>query len=157
MADNRIVFLSHPITDYISAAGGYRPDRKDIVKNVIAAIKGSGSCLVECAALNEDYGKIRLTPEEFTAYDVAALNRCTEFALFSTLRPTADMYLELGIALARKVQCAIFLPSGARVTYMVEALADTESIDLMRFEREKDLPVIVSEYYRARFQDQEEA
>lgn len=142
----KLVFLSHPVMDYVSSTGPFRSDKRLLLERVVRAIESTGNYHVECAGLNERYGERRLTPEQFTQYDIDALQRCEEFIMVSTLPPTPDMCLELGVALGRRVPCSIFLPSGTRVTSMVRGLASLERLALVKFDEDAALPASIERH-----------
>lgn len=140
------VFLGHPVTDWTSANGEFRPSRKALVRDVIETLRDL-EFDVMCAAVNEDYGAADISPSEFTRYDVESLEEADAFVLMTTERLTRDMYLETGIALARNIPIFFFVPASARVTYMIHGLVDMDRISITQYDAESQLPDLVRERF----------
>jgi len=91
------IFLGHPVTDFQGRDGIYRPEKKEVLERIISELKRL-KYEVMCAAINEEYGKTKLEPEQFTKYDIESIKNCDQFILYTSERLTNDMYLEIGIA-----------------------------------------------------------
>lgn len=137
------VFLGHPVTDWTSSNGEFRPSRKALVRGVIKSLRDL-EYEVMCAAVNEDYGAVDISPREFTRYDVESLEKADLFVLMTTERLTRDMYLETGIALGRNIPIFFFVPASTRVTYMIHGLVDMNQITITQYDAEAELPNLVS-------------
>lgn len=140
-------FLAHPVSDFQSSDGSYRPEKEQFLSAVIEAIQHLG-IEVHCAATNEDYGRIKLEPEEFTRYDVDSIRNSELFLLVTSERVTRDMYLELGIAYAKSIPIFLFVPASAyrrHVTYMLLGFEAAGEISITSFDSEGDVPGLVQE------------
>lgn len=140
--NTQTAFLSHPVTEYLSEKGGYYPDKRRLIENSIEAIQSLG-IEVECAALNEDFGRVKLTPVEFTAYDIDAISRSTVFILVATNRVSRDMYLETGLAWAKGIPVCFFVPKDAWLTYMILGMEEMSKLRVFRFESESEIPDMI--------------
>ena len=139
------VFLSHLVSDYLADNGQFRPEKRQFVAEAIGALQEVGYA-VECAALHEDYGAVKLLPVEFTAYDLAAIARCSLFVLITAERVSADMYLEVGLAAALGLPIVVFIPASARLTYMLHGLEELGRVRVVRFNAEGDLPALIARH-----------
>lgn len=138
------VFLAHPVTDWTSTSGEYRPRRKELVRDVIRELQDM-NFKVRCAAINEDYGATQLEPNEFTRYDVKSILESDIFVLITTERLTRDMYLETGIALGEGIPVFFIVPASARVTYMIHGLVDMGDIVVEEYDSEGNIAGVVRE------------
>jgi hypothetical protein len=148
------IFLGHPVTDWTSSDGEFRPSRKALVRRVITTLRDL-EFEVMCAAVNEDYGAVDISPSEFTRYDVESLETADAFILMTTERLTRDMYLETGIALARDIPIFFFVPASTRVTYMIHGLVDMNRISITQYDAESELPDLIRAVIGARSHSEE--
>jgi nucleoside 2-deoxyribosyltransferase len=141
-------FLAHPVSDYQGSDGVYRPEKQQFLSSVISSLQSLG-IVVECAALNEDYGRIKLEPREFTQYDVDAIKRSDMLILVTSERITRDMYLEVGIAYALELPVFMFIPASAyrrHVTYMILGFEEQGSVKLYPYDSEAEVPKLIQHH-----------
>ena len=138
------VFLSMPISDNLAADGMFRPEKRAFYENVINAIKDL-QFEVECAALNEDWGRIKLPTVQFTEYDVEAINRSDFLILVTSERLTRDMYLEIGIAIGLNLPVFLFIPASAHLTFMMEGLEEMAKVKVVKYDAESEVPRLIQE------------
>ena len=138
-------FLSHPVSDYLAKDGTYRPERRAFVAGAIDALLEL-KIEVECAALHEDYGRIKLEPVEFTSYDVEAIERSNLLVLVTSERLTRDMYLEVGIAFALGLPIYLFIPASAyrrHITYMILGFESKGKVKVYQYDSETEVPGLI--------------
>ena len=141
-ASNLIVFLSMPISDNLAKDGTFRPEKRVFYGKVIEVLEDIG-LKVECAALNEDWGNISLPTIEFTAYDLEAISRSDLLVLVTSERLTRDMYLEVGLTLARDLPVLFCIPASAHVTFMIQGLEEMGKIQTVKYDSEADVPELL--------------
>jgi hypothetical protein len=138
------LFVSLPITENLASDGTFRPERESAYGAVFGEL-ANYDMFVESAALHEDWGRIEISPEEFTRYDFEALQRADALLAVTCTALTRDIYLELGFAAARGLRLLIVVPSRCRITYMITGLVDRGQAIVRRFESESQLAEIVNE------------
>ena len=133
-----------PISDNLARNGTFRPEKRAFYGQVIRSLEGLG-LHVECAALNEDWGRTKLPPVQFTDYDLAAIQRSDLLVLVTCERLTRDMYLEMGLMLSRNKPVVLFIPASAHVTFMVQGLEQMAKIKIVTYDAEADVPNLIDE------------
>ncbi len=141
------LFLGHPVTDFQGSDGSYRPEKKAVLEKIITALVEM-KYDVTCAALNEEYGRIKLDPEEFTRYDIESIKNCDLFILYTSERLTSDMYLEIGIAYGYDKSIMLVVPPSAYrryLTFMILGLEKLGKIQIIVYESENEIPTLLAE------------
>lgn len=138
----KYAFLSHLVSDYLARDKTFRPEKQAFVESAAHAISDLGY-EVQSAGRNEQYGRIKLEPVEFTAYDIEAIQRSSLFALIASERLTQDMYLEVGVAIALGIPTFFFIPASARVTYMIYGLETCGKLTIGRYDAEAEVPDLI--------------
>lgn len=141
---HRSVFLSIPVSDSLAGDGTFRPERREFYENVIIGLKAL-QLDVECAALNEDWGRIKLPPVQFTNFDVKAIERSDLLVLVTSERLTRDMYLEIGMATALKLPVFLFIPASTHLTFMMEGLKEIGKVEVVRYDAESEVPKLIQD------------
>jgi hypothetical protein len=144
------IFLAHPVTDYQASDGKYRPEKKEILVNIIKTLTDM-DINVKCAAINENYGEIKLEPEQFTEYDIESIKACDRFILFTSERLTSDMYLEIGIAHGCNKNILLIVPASAYrryLTFMILGLEKLGMIKVISYDSERDIPTLLNNEIR---------
>ena len=136
------IFLSMPVSDNLASDGTFRPARKVFYESIIETLENLG-LEVACAALNEDWGKIKLPPVEFTDYDLRAIMQSELLVLVTSERLTRDMYLEIGMAIAVNLPIFLFIPASTHVTFMLEGLTELKKVKIKRYDAEADVPNLI--------------
>jgi len=133
-----------PISDNLASDGTFRPEKRKFYQGVIDSIASLG-LEVESAALNEDWGRIKLPPIEFTAYDVEAIERSDILIVVTSERLTRDMYLEVGWALALEQPVLFFIAASTNVTFMIEGLRELDRVTVVRYDAEADVTHLIQD------------
>jgi len=136
-----------PISDNLASDGTFRPEKRRFYESVIDSFASLG-LKVESAALNENWGKIKLPPVKFTAYDIEAIERSDILAVVTSERLTRDMYLEVGWALALRQPVLFFIAASTNVTFMIEGLRELDRVTVVRYDAEADVPQLVKDALR---------
>lgn len=136
------VFLAMPVSDNLDSRGEFRPERRKLFGSVVDVLAGLGLEVLS-AGTHEDWGRIRLTPKEFTAYDIESLMQCDLLVVVTNERLNRDMYLETGIAVARRVPILFFVPASTKLTYMGLGMEELGLITVSKYDAESELPSLV--------------
>jgi predicted kinase len=129
------LFLSIPVSENFNSSGTFRPERRAFYEGIFSVLRGL-DIDIECAALNEDWGAIKLKTVEFTSYDLDAIDRSDGLMVVSNTRLSSDIYLEIGYAAAHLKPILLVVPWGTRITYMLEGMAELGTLTVIRFDAE---------------------
>lgn len=137
------LFLSIPVSENFNSSGTFRPERRAFYESAFGALRGL--CVdIECAALNEEWGAVKLKTVEFTRYDLEAIDRSDGLMVISNTRLSSDIYLEIGYAAAQMKPILMVLPWGTRLTYMLEGLAELGKLNVIRFDSEVEVVALLN-------------
>jgi hypothetical protein len=144
---NPTVFLSHPVTEYMQEEGGYKPEKELFAQNVVSTLE-SKNLVVKCAAVNEDYGRIKLKPIDFTQYDVQSIEKSDIFVLIASDRISRDMYLEVGIAFSLKIPILFFISHETyrrSMSFMLLAFEEMKHIKVFCYNSESEISYLIDQ------------
>lgn len=119
----RSAFLAMPVTENIGA-NGFRQDKRQFYERVHAALHISG-LKITSAAINEEYGSIKLDSRVYASYDIKEIlsSDCLLVGTTSSLSP--DIYLEIGTAIGAAIPVGLAMPQKGRMTGMLRGLVET--------------------------------
>jgi nucleoside 2-deoxyribosyltransferase len=132
-------FLAIPVTDSLSSNGEFRTERRLFFSAFITVLHECG-VEVMSAATHESWGRVKLTPREFTAYDVESLLKADALIVVTNERLNRDMYLELGLAVARGIPVILIIAASTRLTYMALGMEELGMIEVHRYDADADAP-----------------
>jgi nucleoside 2-deoxyribosyltransferase len=135
----RAVFLAMPVSDNLAGDGRFRPERRAFFESFVHVLEELGLEVLS-AGTNEDWGAVKLTPPEFTAYDVDSIARADLLVVVTNERLNRDMYLETGLALARGIPAVFVIPASTKLTYMGIGLEELGAIEVHRYDAEANAP-----------------
>jgi predicted kinase len=132
------VFLALPVTEFMGQCG-FRRDRRELCERIHAAFELAGAT-ASSAALNEGYGTVRLSPVEYSRYDIEAILEadCVLACSTSTLSP--DTYLEIGAAVGSRKPVGVVLPARSHRSGMLRGLIEAGSVMSATFELDAEIP-----------------
>ena len=136
------IFLSIPVSENFNSGGTFRRERRKFYETCIGAMQRCG-VRIESAALNEDWGAIKLKTVEFTKYDLEAIDRSDGLVVLTNTRLSSDIYLEIGYAAARGLPVLLIAPFGIRLTYMLAGMEELEKLTHLQFDSEDDVVELI--------------
>jgi hypothetical protein len=137
------MFLSIPISENFNSSGTFRPERRRFYESFIEVLSREGAN-IECAALNEDWGTVKLETVEFTKYDLEAIDRSDALIVLTNTRLSSDIYLEIGYAAAQLKPVLLVVPWATRLTYMLEGMSELGKLEVIRFDSEAEVPALLN-------------
>ena len=140
----RSVFLAMPVSDNLASDGRFRPERRQFFEGIVHAIH-STSVHVLSAGTNEDWGAIRLSPSEFTRYDLDSIATADALVVVTNERLNRDMYLETGLALGRGIPVIFVIPASTHLTFMALGMEKLGVIEVHRYDADADAAQLVGE------------
>gem|GEM_PF-5891423 len=141
------IFVSIPITKNIDkSTGEFRPDRKNFYSKIIDYLQSKGYTIYS-AGTNENWGKVKLSVEEFTDYDIKSISNCDILLVVSSENLSRDIYLEIGLAVGQNKKVRIIAKIDSNITYMLEGLKISEMIELYEYENENDAMKILENLF----------
>jgi hypothetical protein len=136
------VFVAMPVSDNLASDGRFRPERRRFFESLVDALEDLGWD-VSSAGTNENWGAVKLTPVEFTRYDIEAIAAADCLVIVTNERLNRDMYLELGLAVARQIPVVVLIPASTKLTYMGLGLEQLGLLAVHRYDSEAEAPAIL--------------
>lgn len=131
------VFLSIPISENLKSDGVFRPERRIYYETIIGSIIAKGLD-VACAALNEEWGALKLPRNSWASWDLEAIDNSDALLVLSTTRISSDIYLEVGLAVSSGKRVDLVLPWEVKGTYMLQGLAELGHLAIHHFDSEEE-------------------
>jgi hypothetical protein len=135
-------FLSLPLTVNFDDNHVFREDRRLFYSACLDAIWSAGY-EVKSPVINEDWGHIQLSVEEFVKYDHDAIVESDLLIVVSSERLSRDIYLEIGLAVGREIPVIVFVLSGTRRTFMLQGLQHDDKIRVVEYSTEAEAPSLI--------------
>ena len=126
------VFVSLPISSNLDDEGRFKPCERSFYEGFFQSLVAVGIS-VESAALNEDWGRIKLQVSAFTAFDVRSIQAADGLVAVTRHRLTRDIMLELGIAVGLSKPVVVALPESSWSTQMLDGLEILGKLHLLRY------------------------
>lgn len=132
-------FVAMPVSDNLDSRGEFRPERKAFFSAMVDVLVAQGIDVMS-AGTNEQWGKVKLEPVQFTEYDVQSLMAVDLLVVVTNERLNRDMYLEIGIAVARGIPIILIAPASTKHTFMGLGLVELGLLLEFRFDAEQEAP-----------------
>jgi nucleoside 2-deoxyribosyltransferase len=139
----KIAFCAMPVTDNLDSYGYFRPERRAFFSELVAVIENAGYEVLS-AGTNERWGEVKLMPVEFTEFDVEAILRADLFVMVTNERLNRDMYLELGVAVARGIPIVALMAASTKLTYMGMGLTELNRMKVARYDSDAEAPELLA-------------
>lgn len=139
----KIAFCAMPVTDNLDSYGYFRPERRAFFSALVDVIEDAGYEVLS-AGTNERWGEVKLMPVEFTEFDVEAILRADVFVMVTNERLNRDMYLELGVAVARGIPIVAVMAASTKLTYMGMGLTELNRMRVERFDADAEAPEMLA-------------
>jgi nucleoside 2-deoxyribosyltransferase len=133
------VFVAMPVSDNLASDGRFRAERRQFFESLVKILEAMGWD-VASAGTNENWGAVKLTPIEFTLYDIDALAAADCLVIITNERLNRDMYLEMGLAAARRIPIIAIVPASTKLTYMAIGLEELGLLTVRRYDSEAEAP-----------------
>lgn len=131
------VFLALPVSDSLADDGTFRVERRQFFEGFVSVLNELGLDVMS-AGTHEQWGAVKLSPTQFTRYDVESLLEVDALVVVTNERLNRDMYLETGIALARAIPIVFVVPASTKLTFMGLGLEEMGMIEVRRYNSEAD-------------------
>lgn len=142
-------FLAMPVSDNLASDGRFRPERREFFEGIVDAIQDMGVEVLS-AGTNEDWGAIKLSPSEFTRYDLDSIAGADALVVITNERLNRDMYLETGLAVSRGIPVIFVVPASTKLTFMALGMEKLDVIEVHRYDSDADAPQQVRDALRRR-------
>jgi nucleoside 2-deoxyribosyltransferase len=130
-------FLAMPVSDNLASNGAFRPERRAFFERFVHVLT-ERDIQVASAGTNEDWGAIKLSPRQFTHYDIESIGAADLLVVVTNERLNRDMYLEVGLAVARQLPVIFVIPASTKLTYMALGMEELGAIRVYRYESDAE-------------------
>jgi nucleoside 2-deoxyribosyltransferase len=135
----RRVFLAMPVSDNLASDGRFRTERRTFFESFVSVAEEMG-LQVSSAGTNEDWGAVKLSPAEFTSYDLDSIAKADCLVVVTNERLNRDMYLEMGLAAARDIPIVVVIAASTKLTYMGLGLEQLGVLEVLRYDSDVEAP-----------------
>lgn len=133
------VFMAMPVSDNLASDGRFRIERRAFFESFVRVVEEMGAEVMS-AGTNENWGAVKLSPREFTLYDLASIAKAHCLVVVTNERLNRDMYLEIGLAAARNIPIVAVVAASTKLTYMALGLEQLGLLSVHRYDSDAEAP-----------------